>query len=205
MGHDGLRSRSAKLAAAARRFKSSRSGDAAPFRLVFMSDARRAPQPGPIIRALPPGSAFVYRDYGAPSRRRIGLGLYALCRTRGVHFIDADPSNCAANDGEHLPSWRLKAAQAERFGAGLHTAACHDAEDVARANELPLAAIFLSPVFATDSHPGEGFLGPRRFAELADLSRHPVIALGGVDEANAEQCRGASGLAAIGAFAARKR
>ena len=41
-------------------------------------------------------------------------------------------------------------------------------------------AVFLSPVFATTSHPGAASLGPLRAAMIAAHEQVPVYALGGV-------------------------
>jgi thiamine-phosphate pyrophosphorylase len=62
--------------------------------------------------------------------------------------------------------------------------------------------LFLSPLFATRSHPGAAALGPRRFAELAARARRPVIALGGVTQKHVPlvQRLGAYGWAGVDAW-----
>jgi thiamine-phosphate pyrophosphorylase len=44
--------------------------------------------------------------------------------------------------------------------------------------------VFLSPVFATASHPGAAALGPARWVRMARFARLPVAALGGIDGAS---------------------
>ncbi|MGC2415820.1 MAG: thiamine phosphate synthase, partial [Stellaceae bacterium] len=59
----------------------------------------------------------------------------------------------------------------------------------------------LSPIFLTDSKPGYGpAAGLDALAAAARLSFGPVIALGGIDEANAAAClaAGARGIAVMG-------
>ena len=62
--------------------------------------------------------------------------------------------------------------------------------------------MFVSPIFATRSHPGGKVLGPARAQRIARKLRVPAIALGGMD---AERFRGLDwfyGWAAIDAWSA---
>ena len=61
-------------------------------------------------------------------------------------------------------------------------------------------AAFLSPVFATASHPGANALGTEEFTRLVQIAPCPVYALGGITKENAPALMGtgAIGLAAIG-------
>jgi thiamine-phosphate pyrophosphorylase len=89
----------------------------------------------------------------------------------------------------------------ERVGAVI-TAACHNAEELALAHSLGANLAFLSPAFATASHPDAEHLGATMFKALAAASPLPVLALGGVNETNALSLTGknVAGLAAIDAF-----
>ena len=61
-----------------------------------------------------------------------------------------------------------------------------------------LDAVFLSPVFATTSHPGAKSLTPERAALIAGQAQVPVYALGGVTVRNGVLLAPAfSGIAAI--------
>lgn len=205
--HDGLRTRSAKLAAAGRALKRA-SGATAPFCLAFLTDRTRIPEPEPILGALPAGAAVIFRDYDAPRRAAIARRYLAICRARGVLFLVAGDRDLAAAigaDGVHWPGRLLAAAaRGNRSENLIVTAACHGAEDLARAHHLGAGLALLSPVFPTPSHAGAPALGRARFRALAAASPLPVLALGGVDAANARLLAGANvaGLAAIGAFAA---
>jgi thiamine-phosphate pyrophosphorylase len=89
--------------------------------------------------------------------------------------------------GLHLPEARM--AEAPHWRA-LHprwivTAAAHSARALLRAQDLRLDALFLSPVFPTQSHPGGRALGAVRAGMIAAPSRIPVYALGGINERNA--------------------
>lgn len=81
-------------------------------------------------------------------------------------------------------------------------AACHDLASLVLAQDLAMDALFLSPVQATHSHPGEKYLGWERFAEYAAQSHIPVFALGGIGPADLTQVRdlGGYGVAGIRQF-----
>jgi len=103
-------------------------------------------------------------------------------------------------DGRHVGGQvRVMRAQTR----GLLTASVHNMSELARANRMGANMIFLSPVFATRSHPGAPTLGTMRFAVLARLSRSPAIALGGMTSKRFRRLRslGAYGWAAIDALA----
>ena len=206
IGHQGLRMRAASLAASARRLKQ-RSNAAPAFHLAFMTDRRRIPNPLPVIRVLPPGAAVILRDYDMRNRKAFAAQLKSVCAARRqLLLIGADMSlaRLVQADGVHWPSWGPSWA-ADQARPGLNfiiSAACHNAADLARAHQLGADIALLSPVFPTKSHPDAPALGPDRFSEIAAAAPLPVLALGGVDEANAKDLAGpnVAGLAAISAF-----
>ncbi len=72
------------------------------------------------------------------------------------------------------------------------------AAELVRARRAGAALAFLSPVFATPSHPGEPALGPVRWGAMARSAGLPVAALGGVSGATARSLpRWAAGAGAI--------
>ncbi|MBL26573.1 MAG: hypothetical protein CMM50_03345 [Rhodospirillaceae bacterium] len=83
------------------------------------------------------------------------------------------------------------------------TAAAHGLAALMGAGRLGVDAAFLSPVFATGSHPGASALGPVRLARLVRKSPCAVYALGGIDCRTAARLQrsGVCGVAAIGAVA----
>lgn len=62
----------------------------------------------------------------------------------------------------------------------LRLATAHDAREIALANTTGADGVFVSPVFASRSHPGGGCLGAAGFHDLAVQADMPVIALGGM-------------------------
>lgn len=208
MRFEGLRTRAAKLAAAAHALKR-QSGGVAPFSLAFATDAARARDPELIARALPPGAAIILRDYAASGRSALARRLAVITKARGVLFLvgaDAALARSVGADGVHLPSWvNPSDALIMCANAPIITCACHNRDDLTRAAKLGANAAFVSPVFETASHPGLAGLGAAGFRRLAATARLPVLALGGVDERNAVSLAGrnVSGFASIGAFLAR--
>lgn len=69
----------------------------------------------------------------------------------------------------------------ERPDAELVGASCHNAQELARAAELNLDFVVLSPVLPTPSHPNEPSLGWATFTSLIENYPIPVYALGGME------------------------
>ncbi len=77
---------------------------------------------------------------------------------------------------------------------------CHSVEDAREAESAGAGYIFFGPIFDTPSKRSLGQpQGIQRLAEICAGLRIPVIAIGGVDEANAQECllAGSAGIAAI--------
>ncbi len=78
-------------------------------------------------------------------------------------------------------------------------ASCHDAAELARAAELQLDYVLLSPVKPTASHPGEPAMGWESFAALLRDYSVPAFALGGMtlDDLGQAREQGAQGIALL--------
>ena len=149
-------------------------------KLWLMSDARNDAALDRALRALPRGSAFVFRHYHltAEARRDRFAELTAIARECGHRVVlsgSAGEARAWGADGLYGP--------ARRIGPGngrLRIATAHDAREIEAATAIRADAVALSPVFATRTHPDAATLGPLRFRALAALARMPVIALGGM-------------------------
>ena len=82
-------------------------------------------------------------------------------------------------DGVHFSSAQLMSLQT-RPDCGWCGASCHNAEELARAEQLELDFAVLAPVLPTLSHPGSPTLGWQKFAALIRNCSIPVYALGGL-------------------------
>lgn len=155
--------------------------------LWLLSDARNDARLEQALRALPRGSGFVFRHYHlAPdARRRRFDELAQIARECGHAVILSDSAGEAESwgaDGLYGPPDRIGAG-----GPGLRIATAHDRAEIEAANAIRADAVMLSPVFATRSHPEVAALGPERFRALAALAAMPVIALGGMSPARAQE------------------
>jgi len=172
--------------------------------LILMTDEGRLADPLPAARALPAGSAIIFRHYGAPGRAALARQLAAIAHRRGLLLLVGEDPALARRVGAagvHLPERAIRRAGAVRWQQDwLVTAAAHSHAALLTAEAAGVDAALLSPVFATASHPDIRALGLHRFAALARQSPLPVYALGGIDGARARllQGSGAAGIAGIG-------
>lgn len=155
--------------------------------LWLLSDARNDARLEQALRALPPGSGFVFRHYHlAPDARRRRFDELAQVARECGHLAilsgDAAEAGGWGADGLYGPPARI----AQR-GDLLGIATAHDRAEIEAANTIGADAVTLSPVFATHSHPDARALGPERFRALAALAQIPVIALGGMTSARAQE------------------
>lgn len=150
------------------------------------------------ISALPRGSGIVFRHYSleAEARQKLFFKVSATARRhRHIVFVGGPP--IAA------PPW-LKAGRHGRV-RGATTAPVHSRREAIAAKRAGAALLFVSPIFATRSHPDSPALGRARFGLMIANLRTPVVALGGMDKKRARSLVPMKiyGWAAISALAAR--
>lgn len=103
-------------------------------------------------------------------------------------------------DARYLVKWCRRGNAPTEFLVGV---SCHSLEEARGAESAGANYIFFGPVFRTPSKRAFGEAqGIARLAEVCGTVRIPVIAIGGVDEVNAQDCvrTGAGGIAAIRMF-----
>ena len=169
--------------------------------LWVFTDRDRLPDPRAVLAALPKGLCGVVLRPGSADPV-LAKGVARLCRQRRFVLAVAGQPRLAARLGacQHASrGWSRRPA-----GCGVVTASAHDRGELARARMTGALAVFLSPVFATASHPGAGSLGVVRWAALARLAGAPVLALGGINGATAQRlprfCAGAGAIGAVSRF-----
>ena len=174
---------------------------------ALLTDRDRLPDPLPLLPLLPKGSLVVLRHYGAADRTTLGHALARACRARRLVLAVADdlPLAVTLGAGLHLPEHRARAASARirlwhRRTRRLLTVAAHGRMALRRAKTMGADFAFLSPVFATASHPGAATLGLFRFRNLARGAPLPVWALGGTSARTLNSLKesGAAGVATVG-------
>jgi thiamine-phosphate pyrophosphorylase len=173
-----------------------------------MTDDERLPDPLAAASAMPRGSMVVVRARETKRRDELSRAILKLSRKKGFAVLIASDPEMAARlgaDGFHLPETRVVEAPywRARFPNFMTTTSAHSFRAIMQARLLPVDAIFLSPIFATDSHPGRTSLSSLRANIIARAVAKPVYALGGIDARSASLLRRDtfSGIAAIGALA----
>lgn len=167
----------------------------------LMTDERIA-DPVAVARRLPVGAGIVFRHHHTSSaeRRRLFARLRRVAITRRLVLVRAGAMPLAGEAGVH-------GRQRRRRAASLRTHPAHDAREALAARRAGARVLFVSPVFATRSHPGARPLGPLRAAPIGRLPGMARVALGGMDARRhrAVAPLGFSGWAAIDALAGHMR
>jgi thiamine-phosphate pyrophosphorylase len=170
--------------------------------LFLFTDERRVPDPLPSIETLPRGAGVVFRHYGHAEREALGRDVRDLCAKRRLVLLVAEDAALATRlgaHGLHLPERALARLPLWRNRFRLCTAAVHSEPGLVRAARFGVSAAFLSPVFATGSHPGAHPIGRVRFLRLTHGARLPVYALGGITAESARPLA-VSGIVGFGAI-----
>ncbi len=170
--------------------------------LWLFTDPQRMPDLLKVIAALPKNlCGVVFRHDDTPDRVALALEVARLCRTRRIPLVIAGDTALAirCRAGVHLRAGRWPDRRRQKR---LVTASAHNPVELRRAAKAGAALIFLSPVFATASHPAGRPLGAYQWARLArQVDCADVLALGGVSGGNVKRLgRPVSGAGAIGAL-----
>ena len=153
-------------------------------KIWLMTDERLGDDLLPAIQRLPARSGVIFRHYhlDAAARKSLFGQVMRICRRRGHVLLLAGDERTAIRwhaDGFHQRS--------QRASQLLHSAPVHDAREIAGVKAARPDLVLLSPIFATNSHPGARPLGPLAFNRLAKLALPSrIIALGGMNRRNAQ-------------------
>lgn len=143
----------------------------------LMTDERMGERMWDAIGRVPAGTGgIVFRHYSlAPEERlEVGKRVAALTQERKLVLAVGRDTRLAERLGAQLVHNPTDPA-ALPFSMAVHG---EQEADVARQAGADL--VFVSPVYATRSHPGAPALGAQRAAELATIAGRPAIALGGM-------------------------
>lgn len=137
----------------------------------LMTDTRMGDALWFALERLPRGAGVVFRHYGLSDadRRALLKAVAAVARRRGLLLLAA--GGLEGPDGAHN----------RRPRRGLWSRSAHARADVVAARRVGADLVFVSPVFATRSHPGARGLGVSRLGLMIRDAGVPVIALGGMD------------------------
>ena len=143
--------------------------------LWLMTDERIGDRLWDAIARLPRGSGIVLRHHATPAGERNVLKrrIARLARRHRLLFVD----------------------EASPKTAPIRIGRAHSVREGLAARRAGAALVFVSPVYATRTHPGAPALGPLRAAMIARAVGVPAIALGGM---NARRYRRLAGLGFVG-------
>ncbi|MBP7230288.1 MAG: thiamine phosphate synthase [Syntrophaceae bacterium] len=135
--------------------------------------------------------AVQLRYKGRDEREHLALAhaLRRITKGSGTRFIVNDRPDIALvsqADGLHLGQNDLPAMEARRLigSAMLLGLSTHNLQQVAAANDVPVDYIGFGPLFATNSkQQPDPVTGPDALKVVLAISRHPVVAIGGLDTA----------------------
>lgn len=163
-------------------------------RLWLMTDERMGDALLPALRRLPPGAGVVFRHYSLDDRERRALfaRVRRVTRARRLTLVVARPERVGRADGVH------GAAK----GRGVRTWPAHHRREAVAGVRAGADLLFVSPVFATRSHPGAPALGPAKAAAIGRGLGVRLAALGGMTPQRFRAARklGFHGWAAIDAL-----
>jgi thiamine-phosphate pyrophosphorylase len=165
-------------------------------RLWLMTDERQGEGLFDAVARLPAGAGIVFRHYSLAREARRALFERVSSAAGGRLLLVAGPADQAL-------AWGAGGSHGRGPGEGLRSAPARDLAEIRAAEAAGASFIFLSPVFATRSHPERAPLGPAGFAALSRRTALPVVALGGMNAARAERLAGAYGWAGIDAWGER--
>ncbi|VAW02516.1 hypothetical protein MNBD_ALPHA04-1501 [hydrothermal vent metagenome] len=150
-------------------------------KIWLMTDARNDHMLESVIRKMPRRSGIIFRHYhlDMESRCRRFAEIQKLAHRRNHLILLAGPPALARKwkaDGVHGRQWKRR----ETNGL-VHSAAAHDRAEIGQAKGNGAELIFLSPLFATRSHPDVRPLALSQVRRLMDLVSGKIILLGGMD------------------------
>lgn len=171
-----------------------------------MTDERIGEALWPALRRLPPGSGVVFRHHAtAPAMRRALLRRIeriATARRLLVLVAGGAGGKGGAHGGGGVHGGARGHGRGGGRGVGPRSSAAHDRREAIAGVRQGATLLFVSPVFATRSHPQASPLGQRRAARIGQGLGVAVIALGGMNERRWRRIRrsGFDGWAAIDAW-----
>ncbi|HNZ65077.1 MAG TPA: thiamine phosphate synthase [Smithella sp.] len=139
------------------------------------------------VEAGLPAVQLRYKGHDECEHLALAHALRRITKNSGTLFIVNDRPDIALisqADGVHLGQDDLPAAEARQLIGpimllGLST---HNLEQVAAANAAPVDYIGFGPLFATNSKAQpDPVTGPAALKAALSVSRHPVVAIGGLD------------------------
>lgn len=143
-------------------------------------------------------TVFQFREKGSSrldedAKVKLGQQLHRLCQSYGVPLLvddDVELAKLIGADGIHVgqKDQRIEQVIAEVGDQLTIGYSCNTASQVAHANRLPVDYIGVGPIYPTNSKAdADPVIGPQQLRELVQLSKHPVVAIGGINHDNLQE------------------
>ncbi len=139
------------------------------------------------VEAGLPAVQLRYKGHDEHEHFALAHALRQITKGTGTLFIINDRPDIALAsqaDGVHMGQGDLPAAEARKLigPAMLLGLSTHNQEQVAAANDAPVDYIGFGPLFATNSkEQPDPVTGPDALKAALAVSRHPVVAIGGLN------------------------
>ena len=145
------------------------------------------------IDKLDKQTVVIYRNYNSKSLNKEHiLKLKKYCQKRGLKFYLSNNVKLAMTldlDGVYIPSFNkstkhLSFLFKKKFGL---IGSAHNIKEIKIKEKQNVKLIFLSPIFKTKKN--KNFLGIIRFNNLSQVTKKPIIALGGINTINIKKLK----------------
>jgi len=136
--------------------------------------------------------AVIYRNYqNKPPLNEIRK-FYDFCKKKQIKFLISNYFDIAVKlnlDGFYIPSFNTnfyvqKNYHNKKF---LIIGSAHNIKEIKIKEKQNVKLIFLSPIFKTKKN--KNFLGIMRFNSLSQITKKPIIALGGINTINVKKLK----------------
>ena len=136
--------------------------------------------------------AVIYRNYqDKPTINEIRK-FYSFCKKKQIKFLISNYFDIATKlnlDGFYIPSFNTKFYLQKNYHKKkfLTIGSAHNIKEIRIKEKQNVKLIFLSPIFKTKKN--KNFLDIMRFNNLSQITKKPIIALGGINTINVKKLK----------------
>ena len=135
--------------------------------------------------------AIIYRNYSNKPTINEIKKFYSFCKKKQIKFLISNYFDIAIKlklDGFYIPSFNTKFyLQKYHERKFLIIGSAHNIKEIKIKEKQNVKLIFLSPIFKTKKN--KNFLGIMRFNNLSQITKKPIIALGGINSTNVKKLK----------------
>ncbi len=136
--------------------------------------------------------AVIYRNYQDKPTINETRKFYSFCKKKQIKFLISNYFDIAVKlnlDGFYIPSFNTKFYLQKKYHEKkfLIIGSAHNIKEIKIKEKQNVKLIFLSPLFKTKKN--KNFLGIIRFNNLSQISKKPIVALGGISSKNVKKLK----------------